>query len=53
MRTYLMALGFDIWGAFKNGYTNPTTSPIDASRKRLSENNTKAMNAILCGLVES
>jgi hypothetical protein len=53
MRTYLMALGFDIWSAVKNGYTTPTTPPVDAAGKRLSDNNAKAMNAILCGLEDS
>jgi hypothetical protein len=33
MRTYLMALGFDIWGVVKNGYTTPTTPPMDATGK--------------------
>ena len=50
MRNYLMALGFDIWGAVKNGYTTRTSPHIDATRKSLSESNSKAMNAILCGL---
>ena len=50
MRTYLMDLVSDIWGAIKNGYTTPTTPAIDTARKRLSENNAKARNAIPCGL---
>jgi hypothetical protein len=48
-----MALGFDIWESIVTGYTTPTTSPIDTVRKKSSENNAKAMNAILCGLSES
>ena len=53
MRTYLMSLGFEIWSAVNNGYTTPTTPPIDTARKRLSGNNVKSMNAILCGLENS
>jgi hypothetical protein len=53
MRTYLMALGFEIWSEIKNGYTTPTTPHVDTTIKRLSENNTNAMNAILCGLEDS
>jgi hypothetical protein len=41
MRTYLMALMFDIWSAFKNGYIAPTTPPADTAGKRLNENNAK------------
>jgi len=52
MKTYLIALGIDIWSAFKNGYTIPTTPPIDTTRKRLNDNNSKGKNAILCDLAE-
>ena len=48
-----MDLGFDIWGAVKNGYTIPATPPMDTIGKNLSDNNSKAMNAILCGLVDA
>jgi len=48
-----MALGFDIWSAVENGYTAPTTSPIDTTGKRLSDNNSRAKNAILCSVAES
>lgn len=50
MTTYLTTLGFDIWGAIKNGYTTPTNPPLDGVGKRLSVNNSKAMNEVLCGL---
>jgi hypothetical protein len=53
MRTYLMALGFDVWKSVVNGYTTPTNPPIDVARKKPSENNAKSMDAILCGLLES
>ena len=48
-----MDLGFEIWDASKTSYTAPTTSPIDASGKKISENNAKDMKAILGGLEES
>ena len=53
MRTYLITCWFDIWGVVNNGYTTPTTPPGDATRKRINENNAKAMNAILRGLAKS
>jgi hypothetical protein len=53
MRTYLMAHGFDIWSTFKIGYTVPTNPPVDVVGKRLSENNAKAMNAILSSVEDS
>jgi len=53
MQTYLMALGFDIWKSFATGYTSPKTPPTYVVGKNPSEHNAKAMNAILCGLLES
>jgi hypothetical protein len=53
MKTYLMELWFEFWSAVKNGYTTPTTPPVDAIGKRISDNNSKAMGAILCGLEDS
>jgi hypothetical protein len=48
MRTYLMALGFEIWSVVKNGYTTPITPPVDTTRKQLSDNNVKSMNDSVC-----
>jgi hypothetical protein len=53
MQTYLMSFGFDIWKSFMNGYTSPKTPPTYVTGKNPSENNAKAMNAILCSLSES
>ncbi|KAH9299833.1 hypothetical protein KI387_031515, partial [Taxus chinensis] len=36
-----------------SGYTVPTTPPTNQTGKRVVENNSKAMNAILCGLAEA
>lgn len=52
MCTYLMALGFDIWQLVVVGYVVPISPPMDQAGKRACENNAKAMNAILCGLLE-
>jgi hypothetical protein len=53
MKTYLMALGFDILESIVTVYTSPTTPPTSVVRKKENENNEKSMNAILCGLLES
>lgn len=45
-----MSLNFDIWNSVLDGYVALTSSTIDQVGKRFSENNTKAMNAILCDL---
>ena len=52
MQTYIMVLGFYICESVVTGYISPTTPPTDAARKNPSENNAKAMNAILCSLSE-
>jgi hypothetical protein len=52
MKTYLMAHRFDIWIVVENGYMSLATPPVDTTRKRLSDNNSKAKNVILCGLAE-
>lgn len=48
-----MDLGFNIWRLVKTVYTTPTTPPTETVGKKLSENNAKAMNAILSGLAEA
>jgi hypothetical protein len=35
MKTYLKALGYDVWSAVENGYTTPTTPPIEATKNNL------------------
>lgn len=47
-----MSIVYDIWYLFVDAYTPPPTSPVDATSKMKSESNSKAMNAILCGLLE-
>jgi hypothetical protein len=35
MKSYLMALGCDVWLSVVNGYTAPTTAPLDIVAKKL------------------
>ena len=50
MRRYLMELGSDIWKSIVNGYTTLTTPTIETTRKKLGNDNVKAINVVLCGL---
>jgi hypothetical protein len=50
MKTFVQAQGFDVWKEVVDGYTTPTTPPIDKDGKKLSENNSRDKNAILNGL---
>jgi len=52
MKTYLSALGYEIWEATKNGYTTPSTPITDTVGNKAYENKSKAKNAIMCGLVD-
>jgi len=52
MHTYLMALGFDILKLVMISNMAPKTL-AGTTRKKASENNEKAMNVILCRLLES
>jgi hypothetical protein len=47
---YLQSLGYDAWESIKNGYETPTNSLFGIGVKKLSENNSKVLNAILEGL---
>jgi hypothetical protein len=47
------SIGFDVWQAVVDGYTTPTTPPTDKDGKKLSENNSRAKNVILNGLVDT
>lgn len=44
---------YDIWESITNGYTTPSTLSIDAIAKKLFENDSKAKNEIMCGLVDN
>ena len=49
----MQAQGIDVWQAIVNGYNVPATPPIDNAGRKLHDGNSKAMNAILSGMVES
>jgi hypothetical protein len=51
MRTYLMALGVDVWDVVETGYTNPVVLASKDDKLEFSFN-AKGMNAILNGLAE-
>ena len=53
MRVYLKAQGVDVWKAVVNIYNVPATPPTDQASKKLYEDNSKAMSAILSGLAET
>jgi hypothetical protein len=50
MKIYLMALGCDVWLSVVNGYIAPTTAPSDDAAKKLCNDNSRVVNAILGGL---
>lgn len=50
MQTYLYALGFDIQEVMESRYIAPSTPPTNAIGKKICENESKAMNAIMYGL---
>jgi hypothetical protein len=52
MRTYLMALGVDVWDVVEIGYTNPVVLASKEDKLEFSFN-AKGMDAILNGLVEA
>ena len=49
MKTYLISPGMDIWQVVGSGYQNQETQ-IDEASKKMYESNSKAINAIFCGL---
>ena len=52
MRVYLQARGADVWKVVANKYDVPANPPIDAHGKKLYEDNSKEMNAILSDLTD-
>jgi hypothetical protein len=52
MRTYLMALGADVWDVVETGYTKPVVLATKDDKLEFSFN-AKGMNAILNGLAEA
>jgi hypothetical protein len=52
MRTYIMALGVDVWDVVETGYTKPIVLASEDDKLECCFN-AKAMNAILSGLAEA
>ena len=53
MRVYLQAQGEDVWKMVANRYDIPANPPRDTHGRKLYEDNSKAMNAILSGQTET
>ena len=52
MQTYLSALGFNIWVCVRKGYKGKE-DPTNVVEKKLFKNDSKARNALMCGLLDS
>jgi hypothetical protein len=52
MKTYIQAQGFEIWQSIVYGYKEPPVPPTSEKALKLSQNNSKATNALLNGLGE-
>ena len=50
VKTYLRALGVDIWYSVVNGYVIPNNSPTDPNEKKLMSCNSKDKHVILGAL---
>jgi hypothetical protein len=50
MKAYIQAQGFQVWQSIVDGYTTPAVPPTSDKAVKLSENNSKAINALLNGL---
>jgi hypothetical protein len=53
MKTFMQAQGFEIWKSIVDGYTAPTVPLTNDKVVKLSQHNSKAINALLNGLGES
>jgi hypothetical protein len=53
LKFFLKSHGFDVWQAIMDCYKALTTPPTNKDGKKLCENNSKAMNSILSGMVSS
>jgi hypothetical protein len=53
MKNFMLALGFDIWQSGVDGYTTPTTPPKNVAGKKIYNDNSREVNAILGGLENS
>jgi hypothetical protein len=52
MKAYIQAHGFQVWKSIVDGYIAPTVPPTSDKTMKLSENNSKAINALLNDLID-
>jgi len=50
MKSYLLALGFDVWKSFVDGYIALATPPTYTVGKKIFNDNSRVVNSILGGL---
>jgi hypothetical protein len=53
MKTYIHAQGLEIWQSIVDGYIAPVVLPTNDKAVKISQNNSKATNALLNCLGES
>ena len=53
MKAYIQAQGFQVWQSNVDGYTAQVVPPTNDKAMKLSENNSKAINALLNGLSDT
>jgi hypothetical protein len=47
MKSYIMALGCDVWQAIESGYTAPSTPPTNIFSKKLCNDNSRGVNEVI------
>ena len=52
-KSYIQSLGADVWEFVEGGYQYPAIVPTNATGKKTSETNAKAINALVGSLIES
>ena len=53
MSYYLMSLGPEVWHSVLNKYTTPSTLPTDQDERKAYIANSKALNSITSGIIDS
>jgi hypothetical protein len=48
-----MSLGYDVWSSLVNDYKDLGSTPMHTTKIKLSNNNSRDRNVILCGLTKS
>jgi hypothetical protein len=53
MKNFMLDLCFDIWQSVVDVYTAPTTPPKDVAGNKICNDNSRAINGIIGGLINS